>query len=143
MTDTKRRPFGVYILLVLIIFQGLSGLLGGIGLILDPSGESLQIPISWLDNSPFSNYLIPGLILLIVLGFLPVVVFYGLMKKLSWSWFAAFFVGAALIIWIVVEISIIGYHAQPPLQLIYGVAGLLILVSVLLPSVRRFYKKKK
>ena len=140
MTNTKQRPFGVYILLVLVIFQGVSGLLGGIGLISDPTGESLHIPVKWLDNSPFSNYLIPGLILFIVLGFFPVVVFYGLLKKLRWSLFAAFIVGAALIIWIGVEIIIIGYHPQPPLQLIYGVVGFLIFVLVLLPSVRKFHK---
>ncbi len=123
----------------LIIFQGISGLSGGVGLVLDPTGESLRIPLSWLENSPFDDYLIPALILLIVLGLFPLVVFYGLLKKWSWSWYAALIVGAALIIWIGVEISIIGYHPQPPLQLIYGSLGLIILVFVLMPSVRRFY----
>jgi FtsH-binding integral membrane protein len=129
--------------MALIVFQGLSGLLGGVGLVFDPTGESLQIPVSWLENSPFDDYLIPGLILLIVLSFFPLVVFYGLLKKWSWSLLAAFMVGAALIIWIGVQILIIGYHPQPPLQLIYGLLGLSILVLALLPSVRRFYKDSK
>jgi FtsH-binding integral membrane protein len=129
--------------MALIVFQGLSGLLGGVGLVFDPTGESLQIPVSWLENSPFDDYLIPGLILLIVLSFFPLVVFYGLLKKWSWSLLAAFMVGTALIIWIGVQILIIGYHPQPPLQLIYGLLGLSILVLALLPSVRRFYKDSK
>jgi len=143
MTNKTKRPVSMYILLVLIIFQGISGLAGGIGLILDPSGKSLQIPLSWLDGSPFSNYLIPGLILFVVLGLYPLVVFYGLLKKIIWSWLAAFILGPALIIWIGVEIIIIGYHAQPPLQLIYGLVGLIILFLVFLPSVRRFLKSEK
>ena len=74
-------------IMVLVIFQGISGILGGIGLILDPTGKSLHLPIIWLENSPFSDYLIPGIILLIVLGVFPLVVVYGLGEKYRWSWF--------------------------------------------------------
>jgi len=109
-----------------------------VGLIIDPTGESLQIPIEWLHNSPFNDYLIPGLILLIILGIYPFIVFYGLWKKLSWSWYAALILGIALLIWIGVEILVIGYQANPPLQLIYGLVGFFILVFVLLSSVRKF-----
>jgi len=143
MTNKTKRPISMYILFVFIIFQGLSGLAGGISLILDPSGKSIQLPLSWLEGSPFSNYLIPGLILFVVLGLYPLVVFYSLLKKLRWSWFAAFTLGAALIIWIGVEIIIIGYQPQPPLQLIYGLVGLVILFLVFLPSFRRFLKSGK
>jgi hypothetical protein len=136
----NKRPVILYFLMALVIFQGLSGLIGGVGLVIDPTGKSLQIPIEWLDNSFFDDYLTPGLILLIVLGFYPIVVFYGILKNLSWSWFATLFLGIALLIWIGVEIVIIGYQASPPLQLIYGLVGLLILVLVLSPPLKRFYK---
>jgi hypothetical protein len=126
--------------MTLIIFQGLSGVLGGVGLMIDPTGKSLQIPIEWLDYSPFHNYLIPGLILFIVLGLYPIVVFFGLLKNLNWSWFASLILGIALLIWIGVEILVIGYQAKPPLQLIYGLVGFFILVFVLLPPVREFYR---
>jgi hypothetical protein len=142
MKNNKPRPISIYVLMGLIIIQGLSGISGGIGLVLDPTGESLKIPISWLEDSPFSDYLIPGLILFFVLGVFPLVVFYGLWKQTSWSWFAALLVGAALVIWISVEILIIGYQPRPPLQSIYGALGLLILVFVLLPSVRKFFRTK-
>jgi len=59
---------------------------------------------------------------------------------LPWSWPAALLPGIALLIWIGVEILVIGYQPQPPLQLIYGLVGLLILAVALLPAVRRFYR---
>ena len=49
--------------------------------------------------------------------------------------FPALVLGIALLIWITVEIFIIGYQ-ESPLQLIYGFVGLLILILTLLPSVR-------
>lgn len=140
MIRNKSRPGSVYFLQILIIFQGLSGLAGGIGLVIDPTGESLQIPLRWIENSPFSDYFFPGFILLVVLGLFPLVVSYGLWRQLTWSWFGCLFVGVALIIWIGVEILIIGYQSQPPLQLIYGSVGLLILILLFLPSTRMFFK---
>lgn len=140
MRNKESRILSYYLLIALILFQGLSGVAGGIGLILDPTGESLQIPITWLDDSPFNDYLIPGLILLIILGFLPLIVSYELWKKTSWSWLGALIIGLSLVIWIGVEIVIVGYQPRPPLQLIYGTVGIIILVLVSLPSVKRFLK---
>ena len=45
--------------------------------------------------------------------------------------FAAFVVGTALLIWIGVEIAIIGYSNEPPLQAIYLVMGIAITVVAL------------
>ncbi len=139
MNERKKRPALIYALMVLVAFQGLSGLLGGFGLISDPSGKSLQIPIDWLEGSPFENYLIPGIILFFILGIYPLIVLFGLWKNALWSWCGALLLGIALIIWIGVEILIIGYHMQPPLQLIYGTVGLLILFVALMPPVKNYF----
>ena len=127
----------ITILTILIGFQGISGLFGGLALVIDPTGELLRMPISMLEGSPFDNFLIPGIILLTILGIFPMVVFYGLRKKLNWAWSGALMVSAALIIWIGVEIWMVGYHPEPPLQLIYGLLGLILLTLTLLPSVRK------
>ena len=63
-----------YGLLAALAMQGLSGLAGGYGLIADPSGEAVGLRLAWLDQTPFSDYLLPGLILLIVLGAFPLIV---------------------------------------------------------------------
>lgn len=100
---------------------------------------SMQIPLDWLEGSRFSDYLIPGIVLFSVLGIFPLAVFYGLLKRRKLSWLASLIVSFALLIWIGAEIAIIGYQAQPPLQLIYGSVGLALLLLALLPSVRRHF----
>jgi hypothetical protein len=132
------RPLSFYFLLVALLIQGLSGLAGGIGLILDPTGNSLSIPIEWLHGSPFDNYLIPGLFLFFALGAFPVFVAYGIWKYRTWSWLSSLLVGVMLIIWIVVEILVIGYQPTPPLQLIYGLLGIIIIALVLFPHLRQY-----
>ncbi len=139
MSNKTTRPFSMYVLIVLMLFQGLSGIAGGIGLIGDPTGESIQIPIEWLEDSPFNNYTIPGWILLMVLGIFPVLVFVLLLRKIQWAWHASLFIGIALMIWIIVEVLIIGYQPNPPLQLIYGLGGVLIVIFALLPSVKKYF----
>jgi hypothetical protein len=86
----------------------------------DPSGATIGLPLEWLKGSPFSDYLIPGLILSSVLGILPLVVAWGLWKRRSWAWYGSLFVGVSLASWIATEILMIGYQPAPPLQAIYG-----------------------
>jgi uncharacterized BrkB/YihY/UPF0761 family membrane protein len=131
-----QQSYSLYLLIGLILFQGISGLFGGFALIIDQTGELLQMPLSMLDGSPFDTFLIPGIILLTVLGIFPMVVFYGLWKRSNWAWMGALTVSVALIIWIGVEIWMIGYHSEPPLQLVYGLLGVILLILTFIPSVR-------
>jgi hypothetical protein len=110
-----------------VALQGLSGLGGGVTLVADPTGASLGLPDDLLEHSPFRNYLIPGLILLVVLGVVPLIVSWGLWRRRRWSWYGSVFVGIALIVWIIVQIMLIGYGTDPPLQAIYGGLGVTIL----------------
>ena len=57
-----------YVLGALQLFIGITAILGGSALVLDPSGVAAKAPLEWLNNSPFENYLIPGLLLLIIIG---------------------------------------------------------------------------
>ena len=54
--------------ILLLLFNGVSALIGGWGLVSNPSGEKMQMPLELLRHSPFRDYLIPGLILFTVLG---------------------------------------------------------------------------
>jgi hypothetical protein len=124
------------VLLVLLVVQGLGGLAGGLSLAIAPDGSIMKMSTSLLDGSPFRDFLVPGLILLLVLGVLPLVAAAGLWLRRRWAWYAAFVVGCGLMIWILVEITIIPYDALQP---IFGGVGLLIFIFSLLKPVRRFY----
>ena len=50
------------------LFVGLNGVIGGIMLCLDPSGAAMGFSVDLLDGTPFSDFLIPGLTLLLVIG---------------------------------------------------------------------------
>lgn len=136
MPRNTSRPYTLYMLMALVVFQGLSGIFGGIGLVVDPTGATLQIPLEWLSGSPFPDYLVPGIVLLLVLGIYPLAVFYGLFKRNQLAWYGSLLLGIALMIWLGVEIIVIGYKPDPPLQAVYGTVGILILVCTMLPAVK-------
>lgn len=142
MTENRRRPPAAHRALVAAMaFQGVSGVAGGWGLVSDPSGGKLGIPVTWLEGSPFRDYLVPGMVLLTVLGILPLVVAFGLWTVRPWAWAASLLVGAALLVWIGIQIAVIGYQPVPPLQAIYGGLGAVMIVLALLPPVRRYHRR--
>lgn len=61
-------------LIILLLFNAVSGIVGGVGLAVYPDGRVLGLPTAWLADTPFPNYLIPGVTLLIVNGLLPILV---------------------------------------------------------------------
>jgi hypothetical protein len=117
--------------LALEVVLSIGALGGGLILMLAPSGEILPLPLSALAGSPFDTYFVPGLILFGVLGLGPLIA-----ARMAWlrhpmAPVAAFVVGAGLLIWVAVEVAIIGYSNEPPLQAIYGILGVaIVLVAI-------------
>jgi hypothetical protein len=134
--DRPRRPAALWVLLLLLLIQGLGGIAGGLSLTLRPDGSIMKMPLSYLDGSPFPDYLVPGLVLLLVLGVLPLVVAAGLWMSRRWAWYLAVVVGAGLMIWILVEITIIPFSWLQPA---YGIVAVLIFALALLRPVRRYF----
>jgi hypothetical protein len=113
---------------VLEVLLSIGALGGGLVLMIAPRGEIMSLPLAALAGSPFDTYLVPGLILFGVLGLGPLVA-----ARLAWlrhplAPTAAFVAGAGLLIWVAVEVAIIGYSNEPPLQAIYGILGVVIVL---------------
>lgn len=113
---------------------GVSALVGGAMLILDPSGDSLSIPLSYLEGSPFVDYLLPGTVLFGGFGLGSFVVVYGIVSHRSWAWLAAVGLGAGQVVWIAVQVAVVG--TLQPLHVVYGGLGAALVVLALLPSTR-------
>lgn len=94
--------------IALLILLGLGALAGGIALVAAPDGSVMHFDVGLLSGSPFADFTIPGLILggLFGVGSF-VVVGLGLTHHRS-APFLAFAIGCAQMIWIVIELAIIG-----------------------------------
>jgi hypothetical protein len=125
-SDTRRVQAVVWWSLVVVsVFNALSALGGGIGMI---AADGLSMPKSMLADTPFSTFTIPGLILTVVVGGTQAAAVWLLLTRrgsaLLWSAVAGF----GMLIWIVTEIGFI--HALMYAQVIYLVTGLMQLILV-------------
>lgn len=142
------------LLIFLLAFLGLGAIFGGAVLIISPSGRLFGMPLSMLKNSPFNNFLLPGIILIIVLGIFPVALTVVLVKKpankiaelfnfykdMYWGWTYSIYTAFALIIWIQVEMTFLrAVHWSHSLYMFLAIA---ILFVALLPQVRNHYKNE-
>ena len=108
---------------------------GGIGLVADPT-NNIGMPVSQLEGTPFNDYLIPGLILLIVVGLFSLLVFVGLLLRWKAAWWLSLASGGGLVIWIITEVALLGYlpGSGTGLQIVFGLVGVAIVVLALSPS---------
>ena len=104
-TNVKRK---VYIGLgSLQAFIGLGALAGGFGLVKDPSGSALGVPLSFLEGSPFPDFLIPGIFLLAVNGVGSMIGAVLSFTRRRYAQEIAIVLGAILVAWIVIQVVII------------------------------------
>jgi hypothetical protein len=113
------------------IFLGAGAVGGGLALMAGPNGEILPIPVSALSGSPFANYFVPGAILFTILGIGPLGAAVLAWRRHPVAPLLTVAVGGALLVWLIVEIVIVGYSNDPPLQACYlGLAVAISLVGV-------------
>jgi hypothetical protein len=140
------------LLIFLLGFLSFGAIFGGMAFILKPDGSIYDMPVEILQNSPFKDFLVPGIILFVTFGLLPVYVIYTLIKKPEnkameklnllpdhhFSWTFSIYIGFALIIWINIQTLIL--DAVDILHTIYSSLGILIICMALLPKTREIYK---
>ncbi len=91
------------------IVLGIAALFGGYGLLAD--AEGLGMREAWLDGSPFPDYTVPGLVLLVAIGGGMLVSGALAAAGHRWAHRSALVMGAGLALWLVIETAIIGMQA--------------------------------
>lgn len=114
------------IIIVILFFNALSALYGGGSLIFDPSGDFLQLPIRFLESTPFNDFLIPGIILFSVNGLFNLYVAILGIRKSDFFTLLTILCGLLLIIWLTVQIIIIKEFFAPA-HLPYYIIGILLI----------------
>jgi hypothetical protein len=89
-------------------------------------GEIIPLPLSARKGSPFETYFAPGLILFCALGLGPLAAAQLAWRRHPLAPAAALGVGVTPLIWMAVEIAIVGYSNSPPLQPFYLLLGAVI-----------------
>lgn len=149
----NHRPLVIWLLIVLQFLLGFGAFVSGGLLVAVPDGTLIHMPLSMLQYSPFSSFLVPGLILTLLLGLYPLAVAYALwqkpawrwpevlnpFKRMHWSWAASLSAGVIVLIWILVEMLMLQSVAF--LHILYFVWGWALIVLSLTPSVRQQYKR--
>ncbi len=149
----NHRPVTVWLLIVLQFLLGFGAFVSGGLLVAVPDGSLMHMPLSMLQYSPFSNFLIPGIILTTLLGIYPLAVSYSLWRKptwrwpdginpfkhMHWSWAASLAAGFILLMWIVVEALML--QAVAFLHILYFIWAWVLILLTLIPGVRRHYAR--
>jgi len=108
-----------------LLFNGTGALYGGISLITNPSGSGIGLDISLLEHTPFSNFLIPGIILVCVNGILSyatlILILYGYRRV----HFFLLLQGVLLTGWIIIQLLLIRTF-YPPMHITMLATGLII-----------------
>ena len=89
------------------VFIGLGAIGGGFMLVKDPSGNELGFPLSFLEGSPFPDFLIPGIFLLAVNGVGSMIGAGFSFTRRNYAKETAIILGAILVAWILIQVAII------------------------------------
>ena len=152
--DTTHRSLFVWGLIILQFLLGLGAAISGGLLILGPDGHLMQMPLEMLRPTPFTTFLLPGILLFTFVGIYPLAVAYSLFarpswswpdlvnpfKQMYWAWAASLAAGVVVITWIFAQMIMLG--AVSFLHVLYLGWGIAIILLTLSPNARQVYVRK-
>jgi hypothetical protein len=111
----------------------LGSFMSGVGLLLAPDGHFLGWTTESLRGTPFSDYMIPALMLVAIGGVLPLIVATAALRRRAWATWGHLMVGSLLVLWVGGQLLWIGYVSL--LQPIFGALGFIIAALALVAIV--------
>jgi hypothetical protein len=147
-----RRSWAVSAVIGLLIFLGITALLGGFELVFGVWGVA-RFPADWVHRLPLiDSWLVPGLVLGVGFGVGSLITAYGLVRRprcrllawverltgCHWSWVVTVVIGTGQLIWIGLEVGYL--PARSWLEGLYGAIGVLLAALPWCPPVRAYLR---
>lgn len=114
------------LLIALCGFTALTALGGGAQLLGSATGSRL-VPLALLQGTPFTTFLVPGLLLLLIVGGTHLAATLALLRRAPAAADLTLTAAGALAIWIVAEVALM--QKLHPLHVLYAIVALIVLVA--------------
>jgi hypothetical protein len=138
MQKAWQRFTSRFVLLFVLGYEGLGAIAGGALLLAGPDGRYMKIPVTVLHGA-FSDFRLPGALLL-ALGGLSLIAFYGVLRRRRWDWLGAGLALGGWAVWFFVEIVVVDelvwLHAMWGLPVVFGIAAAVPLLPLPAPTLR-------
>jgi ABC-type polysaccharide transport system permease subunit len=139
---------GIRITLVVVeAFIGVGAVGGGIAILAGAMNQWL--PITFLQGTPFSDYTIPGLVLLLIVGGGMLLAAAAQFMEYEWAVLVSMAMGCIMVGWEAFEVAIIDRYAQAIIlstivqQVLFTVLGLMILALAVSLWMKEYRRRKE
>ncbi len=117
------RCWPAWLLAGMFVLVGVAGLAGGILL----ARNGLGMPLSWLHQTPFTSWALPGVALLIGVAVPQLTAFGLIVSGNRWALAGSYLAGVGLVLWIAVQLLLLQrYHIMQPAIAAAGAVEMLL-----------------
>ena len=128
------KIFVNYSIIILLLFNGIGALYGGTNFILHPNGDSMGMSVNWLTHTPFKDYLVPGIVLVIVNGLFSILILFAFLFKYKSSSLLVILQGLILFTWIFIQVFLL--RTVHFLHIALAATGLALIILGMIKSYR-------
>ncbi|MBS1529334.1 MAG: hypothetical protein JSU01_03415 [Bacteroidetes bacterium] len=111
----------------LLFLTGSAAIYGGFNLVIQPDGNNMQLSTDLLQYSVFDNFLVPGILLLVVVGLFSVYAMVAVITGFKKYWLLVMFQGGILASWLILQIALI--HFISVLHLVMLVIAFVLILT--------------
>ena len=115
--------------IIILLILSFGAFYGAYVLISEPSGAKFDWTVEMLEGTPFKDFMIPGIILLVANGLFPLYIIYTAIRNKSYFPLLLIIQGIVLIIWLSAEILFNPALYAPGLTPTFFIVGVLLLFA--------------